>query len=232
MSSPTSSIRKQEFANFVVELMASWAPVQARRMFGGYGVYRDGLMFAILIEETLYFKVDDESEPVFAQRGLARFSYESKGRTASLRYCQAPPEAYDEPAHMAAWARLGFECAVRQQNKKKPSSRSRKPSVAELPAGDEVPVHKAAGEPLSVMRNLGPKSQEMLAKAGIVSDADLRSLGAVVAYARTKAVCPQASLNLLWALEGALTDRDWKVVADTERASLLMALEDVQRHML
>ncbi len=72
----------------------------------------------------------------------------------------------------------------------------------------------------------------MLAKAGICTDASLRSLGAVVAYARTKAVCPKASLNLLWALEGALTGRDWKLVAETDRASLLMALEDVQRHLV
>ncbi|MBI5925600.1 MAG: TfoX/Sxy family DNA transformation protein [Aquabacterium sp.] len=232
MSGASSSIRKQEFANFIVELMAGWAPVQARRMFGGFGVYRDGLMFAILIEDTLYLKVDDESEPLFAQRGLARFSYESKGRTASLRYCEAPPEAYDEPAHMATWARLAYDCAVRQQNRKKPASRARKSVRLDTPVTPEAQAAGVVGSSVSMMRNLGPKSQEMLAKVGIVHDEDLRRLGAVVAYARTKAVCPQASLNLLWALEGALTDRDWKVVADTERASLLMALEDVRRHML
>jgi DNA transformation protein and related proteins len=52
-----------------------------------------------------------------------------------------------------------------------------------------------------------------------------------MAYARTKAVCKQASLNLLWALEGALSGKDWRTVAESERASLLMALEDVQRQM-
>ena len=66
----------------------------------------------------------------------------------------------------------------------------------------------------------------MLAQAGIKTDTQVRRLGAVRAYARTKAVCPKASLNLLWALEGALTGRDWREVAETERASLLMALED------
>lgn len=231
MSGANSSSRKQAFANFVVELMAPWAPVQARPMFGGFGVYRDGLMFAILIEDVLYLKVDDVSEPQFARRGLARFSYESKGRVASLRYCQAPAEAYDEPAHMATWANLAYESAVRQQNKKKASAgkkRSHTASDADVSSDERL---GGTGE-LSAMRNLGPKSLAMLAKAGIKQEAQLRRLGSVVAYARTKSVSPQASLNLLWALEGALTNRDWKVVAETDRASLLMALEDVQGHML
>lgn len=233
----SSSKRKQEFANFIVELMSGWAPVQARPMFGGFGVYRDGLMFAILIEETLYLKVDDDAEPAFAKRGLARFSYESKGRRASLRYCEAPPEAYDESAHMATWASLAYECAVRQQHKQ-PSAR-KKPAVrhggtAQVSEPDLRGKRVAARsvEALAMMKNLGPKSQEMLTRAGFQSDEDLRRVGAVVAYARTKAVCPQASLNLLWALEGALTGRDWKDVAEADRASLLMALEDVQQHML
>ena len=70
---------------------------------------------------------------------------------------------------------------------------------------------------------------EMLAKAGIKTAQELKRLGAVMAYAKTKAVCPKASLNLLWALEGALSGRPWQQVAETDRASLLMALEDVQR---
>lgn len=72
---------------------------------------------------------------------------------------------------------------------------------------------------------LGPKSQAMLAAAGIRSVAQLRRLGAVGAYARVKASGVNASLNLLWALEGALTGLDWRVVAREHRLSLLLALE-------
>uniref|UniRef100_UPI00148951B0 TfoX/Sxy family protein n=1 Tax=Acinetobacter baumannii TaxID=470 RepID=UPI00148951B0 len=89
--------------------MAGFAPVRAKRMFGGFGIFWQGLMLAIIIEDKLYFKVDDVSEPRFAQRGLPRFQYASKGRTMSLRYCEAPPEVYDEPGHMAEWARLAYE---------------------------------------------------------------------------------------------------------------------------
>ncbi len=236
MTAPASASQKQAFANFVVELMAGFAPVQAKRMFGGFGIFWQGLMLGIIIEDKLYFKVDDASEPRFVQRGLARFQYESKGgRTASLRYCEAPPEVYDEPEHMAEWTRLAYECAVRQQKrpararKSTPGSKARGGGPVSAAEGDEANEAPATVADLS---SLGPKSQEMLAKAGIHSADELKRLGAVVAYARTKAVCPKASLNLLWALEGALTGRDWKLVAETDRASLLMALEDVQHHMV
>lgn len=73
----------------------------------------------------------------------------------------------------------------------------------------------------SVWGNLGPRSREMLAKAGIVSEAQLRALGAVAAYVAVKRAGGKSSLNLLWALEGALTNRDWKEVAKKDRLSLL-----------
>jgi DNA transformation protein len=72
---------------------------------------------------------------------------------------------------------------------------------------------------------LGPKSQAMLARAGIKTVAQLERLGSVRAYAKVKASGANASLNLLWALEGALTGLAWQVVAREHRLSLLLALE-------
>lgn len=74
---------------------------------------------------------------------------------------------------------------------------------------------------------LGPKSLAMLARAGITTLAQLRRLGSVRAYAQVKAAGENASLNLLWALEGALTDLPWQVVAREHRLSLLLALEEL-----
>jgi DNA transformation protein len=72
---------------------------------------------------------------------------------------------------------------------------------------------------------LGPKSQAMLAGAGINTVPQLTRLGSVRAYAKVKATGSNASLNLLWALEGALTGLPWQVVAKEHRLSLLLALE-------
>lgn len=81
------------------------------------------------------------------------------------------------------------------------------------------------GPGLAALPNLGPRSQALLHEAGIADEATLRRLGAVAAYARVKARHGAASLNLLWALEGALTGLPWQEVARQHRTSLLLGLE-------
>jgi hypothetical protein len=76
--------------------------------------------------------------------------------------------------------------------------------------------------------NFGPKSQQMLAQAGIHSVEQLRKLGAVRAYVQVKAI-GKVSLNLLWAMEGALTNTHWQIVAKHERLRLLLELEDIEK---
>ncbi|MBY0270647.1 MAG: TfoX/Sxy family protein [Burkholderiales bacterium] len=75
------------------------------------------------------------------------------------------------------------------------------------------------------LANLGPKSEAMLRRAGITTEEQLRSLGAARAYVMVKRCGVGASLNLLWALEGALTRRSWQAVAKTERLDLLLQVE-------
>jgi len=84
-----------------------------------------------------------------------------------------------------------------------------------------------ASEDISALSNLGSKSQAMLQAAGISSVGQLRELGSVRAFSRVKASGANASLNLLWALEGALTDLPWQQVAREHRLSLLLALEAI-----
>lgn len=89
---------------------------------------------------------------------------------------------------------------------------------------------KGHGE-LEHLRNLGPQSQRMLQSAR-VSLPQLRRLGALQAFCKVRAVAPAASLNLLYALVGALEDLDWRDVRRTRKLALLMALEDEQRALL
>ncbi len=217
-----------------LELMASAGPVTPKRMFGGHGLFHQGLMFGIWIEERLYFKVDTISRPAFTTRGLPPFTYVSKGQPRALGYHLAPAEVFDDAQEMVAWVRHAQ--ATAQRAALAASSRPRKParervSGAAVDAGQDgrsqapVPAVVAIAE----VPNLGPASQAMLAQAGLTRWPQVVALGAVRTYARVKAVQPRASLNLLWALEGALSGRPWQQVAADDRASLLMALEDVLR---
>jgi DNA transformation protein len=78
---------------------------------------------------------------------------------------------------------------------------------------------------IAELRGMGPKSEAMLAAAGIKTVAQLKQLGSVRAYAMVKASGAKTSLNLLWAMEGALTGLPWQEVAREHRLSLLLALE-------
>lgn len=77
--------------------------------------------------------------------------------------------------------------------------------------------------------NLGPQSQTMLTAAGIHNMAQLQALGAVRAYVQVKRSGARASLNLLWALAGALSGEHWREVAKQRRMELLVALDDAER---
>ena len=85
-----------------------------------------------------------------------------------------------------------------------------------------------AEAPPSTLSGLGPKSEEALRAAGIASASRLRELGSVRAYLMVKRSWPGTSLNLLWALEGAIAGIPWQVVAKEHRLSLLLALEAAQ----
>ena len=75
------------------------------------------------------------------------------------------------------------------------------------------------------LRNLGNASIKMLEAAGIETETQLRSKGSAAAFVAVKRAGCRPSLNLLWAIEGALKDRDWKEVAKSDRLSLLTQVE-------
>jgi SAM-dependent methyltransferase len=94
-----------------------------------------------------------------------------------------------------------------------------------IDGGDPLKEIALRTESIADLDGLGPKSQQMLARAGINSVDQLRALGAVAAYVKARAVNAGTSLNLLWALEGALTGQPWRQVAREERTRLLLALD-------
>lgn len=115
---PTPLTPRQRFADHVVDALRGFGPVEARAMFGGFGIFRHGLMFGLIADDQLYFKADDQSAPEFAARGLNPFRYTAKGRATELRYFQAPPEVFDDKQQMTEWAAKGYECALRAQRVK------------------------------------------------------------------------------------------------------------------
>ena len=105
--------RRNEFLDFVIEQMAGLGAVTARAMFGGHGLYCNGLFIAIVADDTLYFKADARSQPRFEERGLPRFEYQARGKTVQLMYYEAPAEVHDDGQAMVEWGQLALAAAVR-----------------------------------------------------------------------------------------------------------------------
>lgn len=102
------------------------------------------------------------------------------------------------------------------------------PAQSELANNSFVPAH--AIDQLASLTNLGPKSAAILAAAGIASVEQLTALGSVAAFDMVKRSGARVSLNLLWAIEGALTGQSWQTVAREHKTSLLLALESYDTH--
>jgi DNA transformation protein len=102
-----------EFADHVADVFRLFGPVEVRRMFGGYGVFRDGLMFALVSGDTLYLKADAQNAEDFEAQGLSRFEYRRAGKTATLSYYAAPEAVMEDRVEAASWARRSFEAALR-----------------------------------------------------------------------------------------------------------------------
>lgn len=106
------------------ELLESVGPVSARKMFGGWGLFHDGRMFALVAEDVLYLKVDAQTREAFAAAGSGPFVYRSARGEAAMGYWRAPDEALDDPEAMRPWARLAWQAAERQPLSRKRRTRA------------------------------------------------------------------------------------------------------------
>ncbi len=101
------------FHEFVIELLAPMGLVSIRRMFGGAGVFRDGLMFALLADDTLYLKTDASLRTDLEAEGGAPFIWTkpSTGEAIDMGYVSLPSSAMDDPDEAASWARRALAVA-------------------------------------------------------------------------------------------------------------------------
>ena len=114
---------------FIRELFAPFGPVIVKRMFGGAGIWSEGLMFALVFDGAIFLKVDETSIPDFEREGSKPFVYtraKSKGRVgrASLSYWRLPERLYDDPDELAVWA--GRALAVAERKKFAPRVRAKR----------------------------------------------------------------------------------------------------------
>lgn len=106
------------FQDLLVDLFETVGEVGFRKMFGGLGVFRHGLMFALVADDTLYLKADETSAIAFKAEGYGPFVYDGKDRPIVMPYWRLPERLYDEPDEFRQWALNAFAVAERAKKAK------------------------------------------------------------------------------------------------------------------
>jgi DNA transformation protein and related proteins len=115
-----------DFIEFLKDQLEGLGHVTSRRMFSGAGIYCDGVIFALLLRDTLYFKVDDGNRAAYETEGLKPFSYEARGRMVEVgAYWRIPERLLDDPDELVDWARAALAAGQRAEAKKRPKRRRR-----------------------------------------------------------------------------------------------------------
>jgi DNA transformation protein len=98
----------------IEEMFEGLGPVSIRRMFGGKGIYHQGLIVAIDLRDEIMLKADATSGPVFAAAGATQWAYEGKkGKPVLMPYWSIPDSALDDADEMRKWVTMAFEAALR-----------------------------------------------------------------------------------------------------------------------
>src|ERR1039458_7132839 len=109
-----------EFLEYIMNDVLGQIPeVTSRAMFSGHGIYKKGIIFALIVEGALYFKVDEKSKILFEEYGSAPFTYKMKnGKETSLSYWFLPEEIMEDREAIREWVDTAVEVSENSRLKK------------------------------------------------------------------------------------------------------------------
>jgi DNA transformation protein len=88
-------------------------------MFGGAGVFSEGVMFALIADDVLYLRADEQNKPDFDEQGLSQFIYVSPTKTVGMPYYEAPPSLFGAPEVAVSWGSAALAAAQRHRPTKR-----------------------------------------------------------------------------------------------------------------
>jgi DNA transformation protein len=118
------------YLQYVLEQLERAGPITSRRMFGAVGLYCDSVFFGLVDDDTLFFKVGDETRPEYESRGMKPFRPYADRPEVSLSYFTVPADVLDDPEEVTVWARRAIRIAAAQPKKpklKKPKLKKKTP---------------------------------------------------------------------------------------------------------
>lgn len=121
----------ESFKDYVLDQLKNVGGITARAMFGGYGIYKNGLMFGLIAEKGLYFKVDDGNRLDFEAKKSEPFVYESAGRKpVAMSYWHVPDDVLEDVDALAEWAKRAHDAALKKRKEDGSRPKPRRTSIA------------------------------------------------------------------------------------------------------
>jgi len=118
---------KDEYLDYILELLEPAGDISSGRMFGGYAIYKNKLPIALSFDDTLYFKVDLENQADYQAVGSHPFTYEKGGKTIKISNWMVPIEILDDPEQLLEWTEKAYQVALRADAKKQKKKKQKKP---------------------------------------------------------------------------------------------------------
>jgi DNA transformation protein len=177
--------------------------IKSRSMFGGFGIFADNTMFALVVNDKLHVRADAKLTKQFIGQGLEPYVYKKRGFPVVTKYFALSDDWYSCPTQTLNIAKI----ALKSANLDKHTQSTTKPNrLKDLP-------------------NLRLATERMLKKAGIESVENLERTGAVDAFKAIQLThSSDVNIELLWALEGAINGTHWSVIPQNRRQELLQQL--------
>jgi DNA transformation protein and related proteins len=105
----------KDFRDQMLGRLLPFGPVLSRSMFGGFGFYMEGLMFALIAYDQIYFKVDNGNRQEYIDAEMEPFTYQGKKKPVQMSYFRVPSEILNDPIELAEWAGGALDAAKRSK---------------------------------------------------------------------------------------------------------------------
>lgn len=105
------------YVEYVLDLLSPFGAISSRAMFGGYGIYKDGIIVAIIAYDELYFKVDSTNQLQYEKLGSTPFTYVANNKRATMSYWKVPLEIMEDENRLSKWLEQSYDISLK--NKKK-----------------------------------------------------------------------------------------------------------------
>jgi DNA transformation protein len=138
----------QAFVEHVLDLLNASIPSTARKLFGGHGIYCEGLMYGLIDDDAFFLKADDECRQTYLDAGCRQWFYGGPEGPMAGGYYEPPSAAIDDPDEMRPWAAMGLAAARRKRAAKERTKAAKGPQRAKKGAERKVTTTghaKAAG---------------------------------------------------------------------------------------